>query len=320
MLYLCYYCAENECIYHTTCVMPEIESPEEARERPAPEDHQMAKSVNPCQVKFNMWAVTPLDFYMYVRIRSCEDAKIAVAHSAVSGGIIIILIIITPSHSITLTHSLTHFHSLTHSLNHPHSLNSLTHSSPSLTHSPQSLTHSLSPMARPFWTYHTFDLDLIFKVKTGIEILLCQFWSVARFDISALTWETSNHACRYLWSISPWSHKMRSLWPLTWDLWPKFTSPMLTQWGTECWLYCYIVYTDKPVFRCQNITHDRLSWTYQCIWPWTLHFQGQTFHGLKFDLSIYQTWHNETIQMTLFQGHIISTMYKMVYRRLIWAR
>jgi len=43
--------------------------------------------------------------------------------------------------------------------------------------------------------------------------------------------EASIHASKNLRSISPWNHKIRSLWPLTYR--SKFTFPMLIQWGME---------------------------------------------------------------------------------------
>ena len=40
----------------------------------------------PVDTTFNMWAVVPLNFYVYVRVRACEDARIVLSQYPVSPG------------------------------------------------------------------------------------------------------------------------------------------------------------------------------------------------------------------------------------------
>ena len=174
----------------------------------------------------------------------------------------------------------------------------------------------ISPMARPFWTYHTFDLDLIFKVKTGdwnltLSILKCgTFWHWCTEKLLIMHVDTFG---QYLLGATKWGHS--DLWPLTYR--PKLTSPMLTKWGTEMAVLQSIL-TDHTVLWYQNITHDKAFLDIPYIWPWP-HFQG---HNRHLTLSVLKC----STFCSLWYVPLISTIFIIIYpgsiifsfSRLLW--
>ncbi len=98
----------------------------------------------------------------------------------------------------------------------------------------------------PMLTQWGTEMVVLQRVKTGKHVLWCQnithdkaflpipnIWPWPhsqghrrhlkfKFEewhvLTSVHPDTSYHACRYLRSVSPWSHNIRSLWPLTSDL------------------------------------------------------------------------------------------------------
>ena len=59
-------------------------------------------------------------------------------------------------------------------------------------------------MARPYWTYYTFDLDLIFKVKTGdLNFEVWPIFTLVNREYSNYAWNTFG---QYVLGATKFSH------------------------------------------------------------------------------------------------------------------